>query len=190
MAASTDPVLRHAFLVKFAFLSGAYYVWQGFRPLPAGGQLWQPVGPLATVDTVEDLVSDTATSILFKVSGVDPTLLALALSETDQVRGQMAFIYDLYFDEDWQPIGIPESYAMVRMDVIKITKKKNPDGSSDQVIEIPSEHFLTNGPNPVAGRYSTADQNQRLSVISPTPTDLYFEFMSQNQNRIQRWPTF
>jgi hypothetical protein len=186
MAGPTDAVLRHAFLVNFNFLSGSYYVWQGFRPLLLSGQIWQPVGPMATVDTVEDLISDTVPSISLKVSGADAGLLAKALSESNEVRGQMAIIYDIYFDENWQPIGDPESYAMVRMDVMKISKRKNSDGSADQVIEIPSEHLLTNGPNPPAGRYSSADQAQRY----PLTTDLYFEFIPQNQNRIQRWPTF
>ena len=183
------PALNHAFFVKFNFLSGSYYVWNGFRNLKIDGQLWQPVGPSATIQQIEDPVSDSIQPIILTVSGVDAGLLAKALSETNEIRGQLAFIYDMYFDKDEQPIGVMEAYAMVRMDTLKI--RRQADGESwVQVIEISSEHFLTNGPNPPAGRYSSADQAQRLSVLSPTPTDLYFEFMSQNQNRVQRWPTF
>ncbi len=179
-----QPALNHAFFVKFDFLSGPYYVWNGFRYLDLAGHIWSPVGPKATITQIEDPVSDSIQPIMLSVSGVDPGLLALALSETNQIRGRLAFISDCYFDNEEQPIGVPEPYSMTRMDTLKI--RRQADGESwQQVIEISSEHFLTNGPNPVAGRYSSADQAQRY----PLETDLYFDYMSQNQNRVQRWPT-
>lgn len=186
MSSYADPVIRHAFFCKFEFLSGPYYVWTGFRNLSASGIIWRPTGPMATVGTIEDAVSDSAPAVILTVSGVDTALLALALSETDQVRGQLAFIYDMFFDENWQPDGAMENYAVVRMDTLKIKKQKNQDESWTQVIEITGENFLTNGPCPPYGRYSNADQWAREG----NNNDLYFQYMAINQNQRQRWPTF
>lgn len=177
--------LNHAFFVRFDFLSSTYRVWNGYRRLLLGGFTWDPVGPFATVQQIEDPVSDSIQPIILSVSGVDQGLLAKALSEDNEINGRMTFIYDCYFDKDSQPIGSLETYAVTRMDTLHI--KRQMDGESwTQVIEISSEHFLTNGPNPPAGRYSSADQAMRY----PGVTDLYFDYMSQNQNRVQRWPTF
>lgn len=179
--------VRHAFFVQFNFASVTKYVWQGFRTIPVGDRIWEPVGPLATVDQVEDAVSDTVPIITLKVSGVSAELLALALSESDEVQGRLAYIYDLYFDANWQPIGDLAFFDVVRMDTIKIKKSLDQDTDSyTQVIEIACEQFLTNGPNPAYGRYSSADQWARQGNTN----DLYFEFMAINQNRRQRWPTF
>lgn len=183
---SLTGTLRHAFFVKFDFGSGPYYVWQGYRPIRIGGIRWEPVGPNATVQQVEDAVSDNVPSITLSVSGVDASLLSLALSETDEIRLRLAYIFDQYFDENWQPTGSMASYAVIRMDTLKITNTANQDGSRDQVIAITGEHFLTNGPCPPAGRYSSADQWTRMGNNS----DLYFEYMAINQNRRQRWPTY
>lgn len=182
----TTGALRHAFFVKFDFLSGPYYVWQGFRPLRINGIKWEPVGPQATIDEVEDAVSDSVPTITLSISGVSADLLAKALAETNEIRLRLAYIYDLYFDENWQPSGDMAAYAVLRMDTLKITNKRNQDDSRDQVISITAENFLTNGPCPPAGRYSSADQWSRLGDTS----DLYFEFMAINQNRRQRWPTY
>jgi hypothetical protein len=179
--------VRHAFFVQFNFTSVTKYVWQGFRVLPFSGRIWEPVGPLATVEQVEDAVSDTVPLITLKVSGVSAELLALALSESDEVQGKLAYIYDLYFDADWQPIGDLAFFDVVRMDTIKIVKQRDAQTSSyTQTIEIASEQFLTNGPNPPYGRYSSADQWAREGNTD----DLYFEYMAINQNRRQRWPTY
>lgn len=180
--------VRHAFLVMFDFLSGPVYVWQGFRPLVVDGITWNAVGPLATVGQVEDAISDNAPTITLRISGVSASLIAKALEESSEVRGQLAYIYDIFFDDDWQPTGSPSVYAVVRMDTVKISNNRNPDGSRDQAIEVACEHFLTNGPNPPFGRYSSADQSARHGDTSPP--DLYFQYMAINQNRRQRWPTF
>lgn len=181
--------VRHAWFVYFAFKSSSYRVWNGFRNIDIEGNTWSPVGPKATVEQIEDPISDSVPSIVLKVSGVDADLLAAALASTDEIRGRLAFIYDHFFDEDWQPLGDLASYATVRMDTIKVIRKPNEDGSADQTIELTCEHFLTQGPYPPYGRYTSADQAARYPV-SPYGQDKYFDFMPQNQNRRQRWPTF
>lgn len=179
--------VNHAYFVQFNFASVTKYVWQGFRKIPVGGRLWEPVGPLATIDQIEDAVSDTVPIITMMVSGVSAELLAIALAESGEVQGRLAYIFDQYFDDDWQPIGDLAFFDVVRMDTIKIVKKRDSEsGSYTQVIEIASEQFLTNGPNPAYGRYSSADQWAREGNTN----DLYFEYMAINQNRRQRWPTF
>lgn len=182
-----DAATRHAFFVQFNFTSGPEYVWQGFRPLTIGGNTWKPVGPQATVDEVSDPVGDNVPGITFMVSGVDSATLAAALSSSDEIRGQLAFIYDLFFDDNWKPVGDFAVFAVARMDTIKISNQPaNKDGSRDQVISISAENYLTNGPYAPNGRYSNADQWARQG----NDNDLYFQYMAINQNRRQRWPNY
>lgn len=178
--------VRHAWFVEFRFLTTTTRVWTGFRYITVGGYTWAPVGPRGVVDQIEDPLTDQAPSLALRMSGADSDTLALALSETNEVRGQMVFIYDLYFDVDWQPIASLEAYAVARMDTIRVKKIINADGSSDHVLEVPAEFLLTAGANPPYGRYSAADQTAR----HPGQTDLYFEFMGQNQSKVLRWPNY
>lgn len=178
--------LRHGFFVAFFFGDGTVRVWNGYRAIELAGFVWQPVGPFATVDQIEDEVSDQAPQIQLRISGVDSRLLNEALQATDQVRGRLAFIYDQYFDADWQPLGTFETYTVVRMDNIKVSRQRASDGSWERTITVPSEFLLTNGPNPVAGRYSALDQAVRF----PGLTDHYFDFISTLLNKVIRWPTF
>lgn len=179
--------INHAFFVEFNFLTATKRVWQGFRRIEVDGRMWEPVGPLATVEQIEEPIADMVPSITLSVSGVSAELLALALSETNEIQGRLATIYDQYFTDDFQPYGSFEVFNMVRMDTLKIKKSRNAqDGSYTAVIEISAEQFLTNGPNPPYGRYSSADQWAREG----NNNDLYFEYMADNQNRRQRWPTF
>lgn len=184
---SANP-LRHAWFVLFDFASGPMRVWNGFRNIEIGGFVWSPVGPQATIDQIEDPVADTVPSIVMRVSGVDATLLADALAGATEIQGRLAFIFDCFFDASWQPITTLESYSLVRMDTIKIKREQSGDADKhwEQTIELTCENFLTQGPYPPYGRYTTADQVNRF----PGVTDLYFEYMPANQNRRLRWPTF
>ncbi len=178
--------VRHPYFVEFRFLSSTERVWNGFRYIETGGYTWTPVGPTATVNTIEDPISNSAAGLTLSLSGVDTELLATVLAATDEVRGRLVFIYDAFFDEDWQilePMGV---YAMARMDTVKVSRQAAGDGSWNRVISIPAEHLLTTGANPPAGRYSSADQQTRF----PTANDRYFEYIAQNQNKRLRWPTF
>lgn len=179
--------VQHAFFVMLNFLnSSPVYIWNGYRNITLNGHTWVPVGPLATVDALEDQLSDSAAQVIMRVSGVDTAMLSIALSSADEVRGQLAFIYDQYFDTNWNPVGSFDSYAVVRMDTVKVKRAQDKDGQWTRVIEVPSEYLLTNGPNPAGGRYTTADQLLRY----PGLVDTYFQFISQLQNKVIRWPTF
>jgi len=178
--------LNHAFFAKLDFLSGPAYVWQGFRKIEVAGQVWLPVGPKATVEQIDDPVGDNVPGISFKVSGVDTSTLAAALGEADEIQNRLATVYDQFFDKDLQPTGSLKVFAVARMDSIKVSRQQNSDGSYDQVITVSAENFLTNGPYPSYGRYSSEDQWARLG----NNADLYFQFMMINQNRRQRWPTY
>lgn len=179
-------VVRHGFFVAFFFQSETVRIWNGYRNIMLAGQTWQPAGPKATVTTLEDPISDSAPQVALQVSGVDEGLLAIALSESDQVRGRMAFIYDQYFDVDWNPVGSFENYAVVMMDNIIVTKQRAADDSWERVIKVPSEYLLVNGPSPVGSRYSPADQALRY----PDVQDNYFNYIPSLQNKLLRWPTF
>lgn len=182
----TTQQVRHAWFVEFHFVTVTTRVWTGFRYIEVSGNVWAPVGPAGVVEQIEDPIADQAPSLSLRMSGVDTETLALAMSETDEVRGQMVFIYDLYFDADWQPIGTLETYAVAKMDTVRVSKTRNADGSYDRIVEVPAEYLLTTGANPPFGRYSGADQQAR----HPGITDLYFEFMGQNQNKRARWPDY
>lgn len=181
----SGETVRRGVFVEFRFASETKRVWNGFRNIEIGGYLWEPVGPNATVDQIEDPITDQVPSIELRVSGVEADLLAIALSEADQVRGRLAFIYDTYFDPDWQPLLPLENYATVRMDNVKVSKKPDGQGGTDRVISIEAQHLMTAGASAPAGRYSVADQETRH------PGDgKYFEFIPALQNKVIRWPTY
>lgn len=186
----TDQTLtqqvRHAWFVEFHFVSGTTRVWTGFRYISVNGLIWAPVGPRGVVDQIEDPIGDQAPSLSLRMSGVDTAAIASALAQTNELRGRMVFIYDLYFNADWQPIDALETYGIARMDTVRVSKSQNPDGSYDRVIEVPAEYLLTTGSNPPNGRYSSSDQQAR----HPGQTDRYFEFLGSLQNKRLRWPDF
>lgn len=182
----SGATVRHPYFVEFRFLSSTERVWNGFRYIEVGGYTWTPVGPTATVAAIEDPISGSAPGLNLSLSGVDTELLAMALASTDEVRGRLVFVYDAFFDEDWQILEPLSVYAMAKMDTVKVSRQGAEDGSWNRVISIPAEHLLTTGANPPAGRYSSGDQQARF----PGEDDRYFEFMGQNQNKRLRWPTF
>lgn len=182
----SGATVRHAYFVEFRFTSSTERVWNGFRNIDLGGHIWTPVGPSGTVGNIEDPISNSAPGLSLSLSGVDTDILTAVLAATNEVRGRLVFIYDTFFDEDWQPLEPLSAYAMARMDTVKVSRQAADDGSWNRVISIPAEYLLTTGANPPAGRYSSADQQARF----PEANDRYFEFMAQNQNKRMRWPTF
>lgn len=178
--------VRLAWFVDFAFTSGHTRVWNGYRNIHLSGQDWLPLGPENAVVQIEDMVGDSVPAVTLKLAGVTSDQIQLAVSESDEVRGQLCFIYNQAFDQNWQPWGDFAPYTVLRMDNLKISRSIQGDGSFIRQIEITGESALTTGANPPAGRYSSLDQAMR----HPSTTDKYFDYMSANQQKRITWPNF
>lgn len=76
-----QPYLYPALFVAMQFASGNVYLWSGYQPQLFNGQVYTGVGSLLGISTIEDGASVQARGIQVTLSGLDPSLLGMALDE-------------------------------------------------------------------------------------------------------------
>lgn len=186
----SETQVRAAILVKMDFVSGAKYVWNGKTELLIGGNTYIPLHGLGRFDgltftrepvsqrftvSIEGLPAKTTTT-----PGSDLNVLALALSETDEVEGKTITVSYQFFGEDWQPVGSPVGLALgfMRKPRVDLSSIDGEDGPI-QTIKIGCENMFYNRSLPPLGRYTDRDQQARYSG------DLICQF--QPDLRIKKW---
>lgn len=190
-----ESTVRGAFLVKMDFVSGAKYAWNGNTELEIGGNTYIPLYGLGRIEGItfsREPVSDRFTisveGLPAKTStepGSDLNILALALSETDEVEGQLATVSLQLFDADWQPAGSPVPFAIGFMRKPRVTRTRiqGADGPV-QSIAIGCENIFFNRALPPAGRYTDRDQQARY------PGDLICQFQPDLRAKLFTYPDY
>ena len=188
--------VRSALLVKLDFVSGAKYVWNGDTELFAGGQTYLPMHGLGRLDGIS--FSSAPVSERFTLSleglpaatdtepGSDINVLAMALSETDEVEGQIATVALQLFDDEWQTsVGSPVTLAFGFMRKPRVTRTRiqGTEGSI-QSISVGAENIFYNRSLPPAGRYTDRDQQSR------SDGDLICQFVPDLRNKQFIYPDY
>lgn len=188
LALLSASTVRLATLVDFEFDSITHRVWNGAGRLIAGGQEYVGLGLGGGLAGIEGLIySPTPESkqVTLSLSGVDESLLALALAETDQTEGRLCIISFQLFDASWQPIGSPMEPFFGIMQKPKVTRSPlDKDGGGQQVIQLPVENLFFGRSRPAAGRYTDRDQNLRY------PGDRFFAYVGSLVSKVITWPDF
>lgn len=90
--ALAESTLKLAVLVTFDFSSGATYYWSGTGNLSWDTHTWLGVGMLGSMTSLEEASGTQAPGVEFEISGVDPSITAIALDDTHQGRSCKAWL--------------------------------------------------------------------------------------------------
>lgn len=174
IALLSATTVRAPLLLKLDFVSGAKYLWNGNTELPAGGQIYEPLHGLGQISGVSfsrqpvskrfTIAMEAVTAATADTPGSDINVLAIALSETDEVYGRVATVSMLFIDEDWQPVGSPVPIAFGLMRKPRVTRTRIEGGTGPiQRVSVGCENIFYNRALPPAGRYTDRDQQSRFS---------------------------
>jgi len=131
------------------------------------------VGALGSVGTINEEASLTAKGITLELSGVDPALVATALTENP--RGRKCKLWVCLFDADHILINNPYPVGTWTMDTMSIS-------TGDKArIALTAESPLSDWDRPRVRYYTDGDQ------LSRYPTDKFFEFLAINIDKEIRW---
>jgi len=161
-------------LIHMAFDSGDLRLWTGVNELIAGGETWIGGGQLIKISRVSETSEVVAEKVDFGLSGIDSSIIAIALGENYQGRAVEMFL--CFFDDDGQPIQSPLSIYKGMLDVMEIEQTGR---TADIVVRAESRlRQLRQAP---LTRYTDQDQK------SLYPGDRGFEFVAAMQEKRLIW---
>jgi hypothetical protein len=168
-----------AFLVRFHFVSGIKRLWTGFGKLTTlDGQVWSGLGEMGTIDGLTTAINGTAPAGRLSVSGVDASLLAIAVGETDDFEGQPVAIFLQAFDGRVLS-GLPCAIAVRLMTSLAVSRSVG-----NRTLSIEHETPYTGRNRPAGGFYSDRDQQKRY------PGDTFCERTPLLLFASRRWPDY
>lgn len=191
-----SSVVLGALLVKMDFVSGPIYTWNGNTELEVNGQTYLPMYGLGRIEGVSmsrEPVSERFTLTLeglpaatVNSQGSQINVLAMALSETDEVEGQIATISLQLFDDEWQTsVGSPVALAFGFMRKPRVTRTRiNGVDGPVQSVSIGAENIFYNRSLPPAGRYTDRDQQSR------SDGDLICQFIPDLRSKLFLYPDY
>ena len=175
IAATHSSYIQPALFVQVGMVTGPVFVWSGAGPITWNGNVWQGVGQLGGISTIEDGSDVQARGIVLTLSGIDPTLLSDVLN--DYAQGLPAIVYLGLFDSsNGNLIPNPITCWSGRTDQPTITVS-----GDSATISISCENRLVEMNISVARRYSNADQQLDY------PNDLGFSFVDSIQGVTIYW---
>ena len=174
-ADNVDPF----FAVKLEFESGDTRLWTGTGDVSfeagSGSETFQGAGDLASVSAVEENGGVESGGVTFSLSGINSSLLSLALSENYQGRNATLYLGLLSSGS-----VIADSYILFRgaMDMMDIS-----DTGETATIQVKAENRLVALKKAKFRRYTNEDQK----LIDPT--DEGFSFINDLQDKTITWGT-
>jgi hypothetical protein len=165
--------IRLALLVDLDFPSGHVRLHDGGGPLTFGGNTYQGIGELGSIEPVFEEAATIARPLDMAISGVDPAKISIAMTEVYQ--GRSAALYLGLLDETTSVfVADPEVVWEGRMDTMTI------EGSGPAcVIRMHCEHRLQREPR--IARYTDEDQQQAYSG------DVFFNFVPYIRGFRSQW---
>jgi hypothetical protein len=185
LLAFQQKTVRAATLCEMFFEPTAKRVWNGDTQLVAGGLAWEPLRGAGFVDGIPGLGQGTADSVTLKLSGVDESLLGLALSESDAVQQRLMVLYLQLLSDEWQPIGAPLAVFYGYMQPPRVDRSiATGDQGSEQLISVECLNAFYNRSRPPYGRYNDSDQQRRY------PGDKFFSFVAGLASKTIPYPDY
>jgi hypothetical protein len=167
--------VRPAFFVHLALDSGDVRVWNGAAEYELDGETFQGVGHLGGISPVEESTRVTARGIELSLSGIDSSMVSIALAE--RYRGRRVTIWLAFFDEDFALIADPVQHFSGFLDTMSLQE----DGGSTSTITITAESRLIDLERPRESRLTNEEQ-QRLY-----PGDLGLEYVAGLADKALPW---
>lgn len=160
-------------LAEFEFGSGTLRLHSGVGDLKWNGVTWVGAGRLGEISAIEETDTLQSLDIQASLSGIDPALIATAMSEG--FFGQAARLWLAVLDSDHQIVGEPVGPFAGRMDTM--------DGELGREgrITVTIKNRLADWERPRIRRYTNEDQQAEF------PGDQGMEFVSQMVEKELVW---
>ena len=183
-AALTNKVIYPVILVDLNLNNQTLHVWSGIGPLTWNGNTYTGVGTLGEVQPAQEDTVVQANGANVSLSGVDPTVLADALSDL-QLGGTVTQWFGLLNPAMLTLIGQPACMFSGLMDAPTVTcGVPGPNGEPGRaIISIPLETRLAMLKEGQRKLYSRADQNLKY------PNDTGFQYVEQENYLALIWQT-
>lgn len=143
--------MRPFFLIEGHFDSGHLNLWTGIGELVYGGKTYYGVGSILSLSSIKETKQIEASGMSFTLSGLDTSILALAMNENYQDRP--AYVYLGAFDDSWQVITDPYLIFEGRMDVMPIEK-----GEDTTTVTVNVENIMVDLAKATVWYYTPEDQ--------------------------------
>lgn len=173
-----------ALLVGITFNDGRVQrLWTGMGRVRIGGEIYSGLGKLIGIDGLEGQFGTGGRAATFKLSGVDPKIMALAVDEADLVVGAkiecaLQVFGDGALATEWAPIDDPIGLGRWIGDQVVFERA----GPTQRIVSMTGVTLFENRSRPLASMYSDADQQRRF------PDDRGGEFMAAMANKKLKWP--
>lgn len=182
--------VRCDFLVKFDFLSGPYFAWNGNTDLPAlDGNTYRPMYGFGQIDGLglagPGTTSEAITLGLDGLPDMPLDFLGKALAETKEVDQRMVTVSLQLFDPDWQCVSVPIPLFFGFMQPPKVSRSEmqGVDGAV-QSVSLSAENVFFGRSRPPHGRNTDRDQQAR------SPGDKFFGFVASLLNKKITYPSY
>jgi len=116
---SKAQVMRPVLFAELDFASGPVRVHTGVGDLLHDGNTYLGVGSLGAITPIEEASDLAAHGVTLTLSGLDPSLVSIALSESYQ--GRSAELWIGFLDASYQLVADPAGPFKYRMDTMEIT---------------------------------------------------------------------
>lgn len=160
-------------LVKAEFDSGDLLLWSGLGQIMFNGDTYNGAGQVLSISPVEETQALRANSVSFELSGVDPTIIALANTEQFQGRTITAWFGAL---DDTGLVSDP--YKMFSGLIDTMSSKS---GREKATVVIVAESDLIDLRAKKERRYTPEDHKAEY------PGDTFFDFVPGIQDRKITW---
>lgn len=182
LRAITLPAYQHtvassysyALLAEMEFGTGTVRAWTGYGDFVWGSLTFNGTGNLGRVDPIEETVETRAVGLRYQLSGIDSSLITLALD--DPYQNRPARLWLAILDDDGQLVADPIKLSEGKMDVMSID-----DDGSTATITLSTESQLIDLRKPRLLLNTHADQQALY------PGDDGFEFVEAIADRPIIW---
>lgn len=175
LTALSAETVRRVYLIRLDFDSGTVGWNTGFRNIVLDGVTYYGLGNVTSISAAKEEAGVKASGLTVTISGIDPAIVALLLSEP--YINRPAYVHYVLLDEQDQVItGTPVLYFRGSMDSIQGSQ------GTTASFDISLKSRLADWERPRKSRYSDAEQ-QKLY-----PGDKGFEFVGQMEQARIVWP--
>lgn len=166
--------VRPALLFEGLFDSGAVRFFTGIGQLTWNSQTWYGSGTLIGIEPIEEVGETKSRGTRIVLTGIDGTIVSLALAEPYQ--GRIVNIYLVTLNSSGAVIADPDLLFSGRADVMTIS-----DGGDTATIAVSVENRLIDLQRPRPRRYEPEDQKLYY------PTDKGFDYVPTLQDKTIKW---
>lgn len=174
LAETVKPELHPIFMLEFETLSGWVRAWTGVGDLVFDSKTFTGTGIFGGFSQVEEGADGSALGISYSLSGIDPSMAAIAVAEIQQDK--TATMYFAAVDSEFQFVGVPEPIAVHFTDIPSIQ-----DDGETSTINLSCESASIDQLRSRIRRFTSEDQK------IDHPTDEGFDYVEGLQFRKISW---